>query len=481
MSCDFCNKENGATAPIPFSTNHVCRFITPAGTRVIEGEEDTRICGLAMCIFCREKNGTNEAEYDSLCFYHNPACASPSGASSIIDTSPLPTSTRTSNESTLLVPFVPDFIGVQCCIEALEDVANDDGDHHHFPGYRLLTFRSKTRGTSAVTTRNRIRKEWKKVLSDASDRRTSKKKRNLIQSSAAICNPTTKRRRITTPAATITHNKNTDHNSISATTHTSNTTTNDSTFILITATTPPTSHSSQLPQRHRQPIRVLPLQTNTTLQNNQLMHKQKKDKHRAYSFCCSFKGCNNNNSTSNVSLSRIPTPQTKSQPDFNKCRLRDINTYFKKLQHHCHFLKQMGVKDNEYKKGMRICDEHEIETIKKSKKIQRHGKEVKIDFSFDIPKSAGIKRHLEKESKRRDTGVDRSTIRKWNERERMLHEKHDSVAAARIIELEKLVQALTENTTPSKSTRKKGSPLNAAINNHFGILKSPSMKEKKTR
>ena len=33
--------------------------------------------------------------------------------------------------------------------------------------------------------------------------------------------------------------------------------------------------------------------------------------------------------------------------------------------------------------------------------------------------------------------------------------------------------------SPSKSTRKKGSPFNAAINNHFGILKSPSMKEKK--
>ncbi len=92
---------------------------------------------------------------------------------------------------------------------------------------------------------------------------------------------------------------------------------------------------------------------------------------------------------------------------------------------------------------MRICNEHDIETIKNSKKVQHRGKEVKFDFSFDVPKSTGIKMKFGKDSGRRDTGVDYSIIREWNKREKKLHEKHDNEAAKRIIELEKLVQALT--------------------------------------
>jgi hypothetical protein len=58
----------------------------------------------------------------------------------------------------------------------------------------------------------------------------------------------------------------------------------------------------------------------------------------------------------------------------------------------------------------------------------------------------------------------------WNEREKMLHDKHDEEAAKRIIKLEKLVQALTENATPSK--------VNRSLSNHFGLSQKPPISTK---
>ena len=37
---------------------------------VIEDDLDNRICGMAMCLFCREESGN--AEISELCFLHNP-------------------------------------------------------------------------------------------------------------------------------------------------------------------------------------------------------------------------------------------------------------------------------------------------------------------------------------------------------------------------------------------------------------------------
>ena len=230
---------------------------------------------------------------------------------------------------------------------------------------------------------------------------------------------------------------------------------------------------------------TLPLQDLTTLQNNESLRKKANNLRRGKcSFQCSFKGCNNNTSTPNVLFSRVPPPQTKTLPaDLNKIRLRDIKAFHKKQLHHHLFLKQMGRKDTDWKTGMRICNEHPKEEVKKKKSIPFKGKTVDLDFTFEVPANIGMKSHLGKQPASDATRVgnayERSVLRKWEMRKRDLEKNHSAESADRIVELEKLVQSLVENNTPVKEKRNKAR-LSSSITDHFGLLpKSPPLKKNK--
>jgi hypothetical protein len=428
-------------------TNHVCRVESPTGPWIIE-DTDKRICGKAMCILCREKNKTNEPEYDNICFYHNPSCtqfcyenekqSEMRKENDMVDSND---SILVDNES--LSTFIPDYIEVQCCIEAMEYVF-DSFSNESYTGYRLLNHRvNKQKIDSSVTTeemrkkRNEKRKQWKSLLNDAMTRTIIRKKRK---------------------ASSLDD-------------------TNIAVSLFGTSSNDSHSLSSQINKRKRLHRRapLLPLQSQATNDLNRQMFKQKKDSQRKFSFRCSFKGCNNNNLTQNKSFSRVPSPQNKPLPDIDSSGHRELKTYFKKKLHHSLFLKAMGLKENDWNdSGLRICSDHEIKkNVKHSKKIMRKGKQHKYDFTFDLPNEVGIGHKKNVTASRKDTAYERRMIRQWDMRKEELKKKpeHGEEAVGRIVELEQLVQMLAESPS-SKFT-------NATVNNRFGISQSPDLRENK--
>lgn len=145
--CDFC-KEN--------TTTHACRFKCPFGRQQIEGETET-ICGLAFCLCCREKYGTNEGgQNSSLCFKHNPNCSQ----QIYVEECSIPTvdeiegdtmtdkseeSFQNSMEET--TKYMPDYIEVQSVIDALKcikstsDDVYEESDQRASPGHKLIHYR----------------------------------------------------------------------------------------------------------------------------------------------------------------------------------------------------------------------------------------------------------------------------------------------------------------------------------------------------
>ena len=218
IPCDFC-KMNGVVAPL--LSNHVCRFATPSGSRMIEGDGNNRICGLAFCIFCREKWGTNEGGNfnDSRCCHHHPSCAGSSSAPtstpaaqprtgtgensntapvstpatqplrtgcSTTTSAPAPTTTKPSRREPAYVEkeqeddiFVPDYVRVKSCIDALEKM--HDAEESTSPGNSLLKLRATKLAMQEEATRRteqgvKAQKEWEKAFLEASERGLRRKK-----------------------------------------------------------------------------------------------------------------------------------------------------------------------------------------------------------------------------------------------------------------------------------------------------------------
>ena len=137
-----------------------------------------------MCIICREKNETNELQFDNVCFYHNVSCSQyrneKEKESELLDNN---SSTIIDNES--LSKFIPDYVEIQWCINVMEYVFVSYFNES-YTGYRLLNRRVNKQKENALFTTNEKkssekRKQWKSLLNDSLTR-TNVRKKEIISS-----------------------------------------------------------------------------------------------------------------------------------------------------------------------------------------------------------------------------------------------------------------------------------------------------------
>lgn len=114
MVCDFCLSN---------FTTHACRFEMAGGKKTIEGD-NTRICGLEFCLECREKHNNNKGgNGNCLSFHHHPQCKSNFNNNTTCDTLTIPNGIEVESlNATETNKFLPNYISVQSCIEALRSL-----------------------------------------------------------------------------------------------------------------------------------------------------------------------------------------------------------------------------------------------------------------------------------------------------------------------------------------------------------------------
>ena len=331
IPCDFC--ERG------MPTNHVCRHSFSHGTRVIEDDLDNRICGMAMCLHCREESGF--PEISNQCFIHNPNAKNKKRPR----TNDNVHCQRISLSSTTTVPNISD--------------SNNTLSPSTSPSPSSLSSTIPSPSSVSVTLQSNI--------------------------SSTISN--------NTPSLSDSSTSSSFHPSLS-------------------------QYSS----------------STLTCSNEEI--KQKNKVYRKYKYRCCYKGCNNNDTTPSISLSRIPPPQKSTIPDLETSRLNKIKTYLKKEQHHNTFMKRIGLSSSDFKDGMRMCSEHEMEKgFKKCIKFNRKNRSIKLDLTFDVPKGIGVFYQNEtQKGTRTNTAMDRALINKWDKRHEEMREKYGESPAKRIVE-----------------------------------------------
>ena len=206
ISCNFCNTGN--------TTSHVCRKCKADGNRVIEGDEENPICGLAFCFECMEKAGT---ENNNICFLCN---------DNVADIQPIETNAISQEDQTEEVSdnqstFHPDPFETMIAIEACRKMGKWKSNLFDFIGFNLLHERSriKTKDSRLVKRKiNDLKFQWKLMKDDAQNRVKKKvdprKPRSTMITFPSICNPCdiiddsstsspTKRKETSTPDAPL--------------------------------------------------------------------------------------------------------------------------------------------------------------------------------------------------------------------------------------------------------------------------------------
>jgi hypothetical protein len=140
--CDICKRPEA-------QTTHVCRHVMlNNGPRIIEGET-TRICGLALCIFCKMKS-MGDCEDRTSCPIH---CTHPTMSTHPLlqpTTSPLVITTpHKTTDNILDLPikkFIPDYERISYAFHAVDRMykeQEDDNDFINFIGNQLVFLRAK--------------------------------------------------------------------------------------------------------------------------------------------------------------------------------------------------------------------------------------------------------------------------------------------------------------------------------------------------